>query len=201
MRPILPPSNPVLTPSPTHPPSYALEFWQSLTDACALLCHMCLAVSQCLWVCQNTTPIWEGLALQFVYFQRASVLSLPALETICACVLHGPSAISLLLQYNCWSDVFVLCGFEVDFSVMVLSSVAWPFMQGPPFTVPVEVSYAHAWKHSEFHINHVMEMCSNYPCNKLNRPAKLQNLPRESPRVIQLFFSAVVAFNSLSCST
>ena len=30
--------------------------------------------------------------------------------------------------------------FLVDFSVMVLSSVAWPFTQGPPFTVPAEVS-------------------------------------------------------------
>lgn len=37
------------------------------------------------------------------------------------------------------SACVLLLFFVVDFSVMVLSSVAWPFTQGPPFTVPGEV--------------------------------------------------------------
>ena len=32
-----------------------------------------------------------------------------------------------------------LCSLSVDFSIMVLSSGAWPFTQGPSFTIPVEV--------------------------------------------------------------
>lgn len=42
----------------------------------------------------------------------------------------------LIVCYGC----IVMAVFIVDFSVMVLSSVAWPFTQGPPFTVPEEVS-------------------------------------------------------------
>ena len=35
--------------------------------------------------------------------------------------------------------VFAISLIVVDFSVMVLSSVAWPFTQGSPFNVPGEV--------------------------------------------------------------
>ena len=50
--------------------------------------------------------------------------------------------------------LYLIYGLEVDFSVMVLSSVAWPFMQGPPFTVPVEVSCTHSQCgiHSRLHL-------------------------------------------------
>ena len=34
---------------------------------------------------------------------------------------------------------FVWCFPAVDFSIMVLSSGAWPFSQGPPFALPLEV--------------------------------------------------------------
>lgn len=40
----------------------------------------------------------------------------------------------------------------VDFSVMVLSSVAWPFTQGPPFTVPGDVCFAFTHLNRTSHI-------------------------------------------------